>query len=113
MISRPHRFHGHNSLNHVYRKGKVARSQFVNLKYIKNKGDYRVAVVVSKKVSKKAVIRNRIRRRIFEIVRKCYKNSPEKNWQFDMVFSAFDESLASMDHAEIEKNIIGLLKKPT
>lgn len=71
MISALYRFHGHNSLRYVYTNGKATRSQTITLKTTKNdRRKYsRFSVVVSKKVIKSAVGRNRIRRRLYEYVR--------------------------------------------
>jgi ribonuclease P protein component len=108
MLSRPHRFHGYGSLRYVYRNGKVVRGAFCSLKYVANSRNtrYRVAVVVSKKVSKSAVVRNRIRRRIYEIIREAV--SPEQ--QVDLVFTVYSEQMATMPadqlrdciHAQLE-----------
>lgn len=71
MIPFSNRFHGHGSLRFVYKNGQVIRSRFITLKYISNPGrkHSRIAVVVSKKVIKSAVKRNRIRRRVYECIR--------------------------------------------
>ena len=51
-------------------KGRPAREGFLFLKTLKNNlGLSRFAVVAGKEVSKKAVVRNRLRRRISEIIR--------------------------------------------
>ena len=69
MIARKNRFHGHNSVSRV--RGKSVRSPFFSVYYAHNakRRDYRMAVVVSKKTAKSAVVRNRIRRRLYESVR--------------------------------------------
>ena len=71
MIGRSHRFHGHNSLRFVYTHGKTVRSSLLAIRAVTNprRKDYRCAVVVSKKVSKSAVVRNRIHRRLYERIR--------------------------------------------
>ena len=60
-----------NSLRVVYKYGQTARSQQLTMRYHlhEKRQTYRCAVVVSKKVEKSAVARNRIRRRIFEVIR--------------------------------------------
>lgn len=70
MIPFNYRFHGHNSLNFVYRKGQTVRTTTLTFKFLPNKfrSRSRAAVVVSKKISKSAVQRNRIRRRIYNII---------------------------------------------
>ena len=110
MISRKHRFHGSKSLNAVYRKGKAARGEFVSLKYLQtNRQDYRMAVVVSRKVSKSAVVRNRIRRRIYEIVR-LYRKDAKQPIPYDLVVSVFDERVATMPPEILTKKIAALLE---
>ncbi|HEU0266146.1 MAG TPA: ribonuclease P protein component [Candidatus Saccharimonadaceae bacterium] len=71
MLSALHRFHGHGSLRFVYKNGQAVRSRLITIKHTTNprRKHSRFAVVVSKKVLKSAVGRNRIRRRIYEIVR--------------------------------------------
>jgi|TARA_B100001245_G_scaffold234308_1_gene219613 ribonuclease P protein component len=71
MLGYKNRFHGHGSLKYVYSNGKSVRSRLISLKTTAHprRHDPRVAVVVSKKVVKGAVPRNRIRRRIYEVVR--------------------------------------------
>lgn len=71
MLQFRHRFHGHGSLRFVYAHGKAVRSSLMVVKSSKNprRKHSRFAVVISKKVMKSAVRRNRIRRRVYEIIR--------------------------------------------
>jgi ribonuclease P protein component len=71
MIAKKYRFHGHNSLKYVFSNGKLARSKYFSVKWASNqrRRHPRLAVVVSKKIFKSAVKRNRIRRRVYEIAR--------------------------------------------
>lgn len=104
MINKSHRFHGPNSLRFVLSRGKVVRQNNIALKYIFNKqqSSYRVAVVVSKKVSKSAVVRNRIRRRIYEAVRLYPKNITEP---IDLVFFVYSQTLKDTSFKEIQAQI--------
>lgn len=109
MIGRKNRFHGRNSLNPVYKNGKTARSAMITLKYSsRGKRPYRVAVVVSRKVHKSAVVRNRIRRRIYEICRRQTKIDLEGK---DLIFTVFSDQLASQEQEKLESTINGLLEK--
>lgn len=113
MISKQKRFHGHNSLNGVYRGGRAVRGEYISLRYIETRrADYRLAVVVSKKVSKSAVVRNRIRRRIYEIVR-MHRQEQAGPWPCDIVISVFDERAATVPAEEIRAAVLGLLQKIT
>ncbi len=71
MLSFPFRFHGHSSLRYVYKNGQAIRSHLITIKYSANphRNKSRFSVVISKKVLKSAVGRNRIRRRIYEVIR--------------------------------------------
>jgi len=111
MIQKSHRFHGYGSLNGVYRRGETVREPNLTLKFLRRPSDKpsRVAVVVSKKVSKSAVVRNRIRRRIYEIVRL----QEAVNSGFDLVFTAFSPELASQEQRQLTKTVTSLLQKAT
>ncbi|MBI3337916.1 ribonuclease P protein component [Candidatus Saccharibacteria bacterium] len=88
MISRKHRFHGYGSLKYVYRHGQTVRGPLTSLKYTHNdrRQTYRLAIVVSKKVNKSAVTRNRIRRRLYEAVRQYESKIIEP---YDLVITVF------------------------
>lgn len=110
MISSAHRFHGRSSLRFVYQRGQMVRGPFVGLRYVRNnrQKQYRVAVVVSRKVSKSAVRRNRVRRRVYEIVR---KRGHDINGPYDLIFTVYDESVADISSANLTRAVAGLLQK--
>lgn len=57
--------------DNVYKKGKVFGNRNFTLRYLKNgKNANRLGIIVSKKVSKRAVKRNKLRRQIREAYRK-------------------------------------------
>jgi ribonuclease P protein component len=101
MIPFNNRFHGHSSLNYVYRNGQVFRSRFATLKFSPNtkRDKSRIAVVVGKKVIKSAVSRNRIRRRIYEHIR---LKMPKFDKSYDLIIIVTSSELMTMpasDHA--------------
>jgi ribonuclease P protein component len=108
MLTRKHRFHGYGSVRRVYSRSKTIRSPFIRLRYsLRPPGKpYRVAVVVSRKVHKSAVIRNRIRRRIYEVVRTLETAPPA----VDLVFSVHSDQVAEMPQTELVSTIDKLLK---
>lgn len=110
MILRTHRFHGYNSLRHVYSRGMTVRGSFLALKYVVNqrRHTYRVAVVVSRKVHKSAVVRNRIRRRIYEVIR---THQADIGQPYDLVVTVFNEQLATMPAPELQAAVTELLYK--
>lgn len=109
MISKRHRFHGLGSLNFAYRRGKTVRFGGLLLRYAPNprQQTWRAAVVVSRKVAKSAVTRNRIRRRVYEQLRLTV---PEELPPHDLVITVFDASLADMPAAKLQSRVSRLLK---
>lgn len=108
MIGHNFRFHGHASLGFVYRNGKVARTTRCALKYTPNirRTQFRVAVVVSKKVSKSAVVRNRIRRRLYGQVRELVPADAP----YDLVFTVFSDDMANIPEKTIKDTVLRLLQ---
>jgi ribonuclease P protein component len=71
MFAQKNRIKNKKEFEKIFKKGKGFDSDFLFLKVINNSLEYsRFAVVVSKKVSNKAVIRNKVKRRLREILKK-------------------------------------------
>ena len=110
MIPFANRFHGHNSLRYVYKNGQIVRSRLATLKFNTNpnRTKSRIAVVVSKKVIKSAVARNRIRRRIYEHVR---YQIPRLAQSFDIVIIVTSSEFLTMASSELSSQIDQLLDR--
>jgi ribonuclease P protein component len=110
MFDKSHRFHGLNSLSFAYKRGQIVRGGQLTLRYTTNprRQTFRVAVVVSKKVDKSAVVRNRIRRRVYEAARLETRNLQAP---YDLIFSVFDAQLATNDATELRKQVAVLLRR--
>lgn len=110
MLSHKYRFHGHGSLRYVYRNGQTARNRFLSVRFSANKHRLhsRVAIVVGKKILKSAVKRNRIRRRVFEIVRNHWDHLVPNT---DMVITVFSAELLTMSSEELEGVVLDALKQ--
>lgn len=110
MLAKSHRFHGYGSLRYAYQRGGQVKDQYLSVRSIENsrRNTYRCAVVVSRKVNKSAVARNKIRRKIYEIVR---LNSQNITRPFDIVISVYDGSIVQLSPIELEKRIIDLFVK--
>ncbi|MDO4398726.1 MAG: ribonuclease P protein component [Candidatus Saccharibacteria bacterium] len=101
MLNRKYRFHSRGGVRYVYQKGKTIRKPKMSLVFVDNtRGFTRVAVVVSKKVEKSAVGRNRIRRRIYEALRLNFEDIPKKR---DYIFIVYSKDLMKMPFSELEK----------
>ncbi|HEV2402945.1 MAG TPA: ribonuclease P protein component [Candidatus Saccharimonadales bacterium] len=109
MIQQIHRFHGRSSLRYVYQRGRVIRASQWQLRIALNPNNrtYRLAVVVSRKVSKSAVVRNRIRRRLYEAVR-CHEALITQ--PFDLVLVVRDEQLAIMNGQQLIEDVKVILE---
>ena len=100
MLNNKYRFHSRGGVRYVYQKGKTIRTPKMSLVFVKNeRGFTRIGVVVSKKVEKTAVGRNRIRRRIYEVLRRNFDELPEKT---DYVFVVFSKDVINMPTPELE-----------
>ncbi len=102
MIRRRNRFHGHRSVSRV--RGRVVHTALFSVRCADNKRqDYRVAVVVSKKVDKRAVVRNKIRRRIYELIR---THAELTGLPVDMVVYVKSADVASMPFEELTRQLL-------
>jgi len=110
MITKAHRFHGYGSLRRTYEQGRTVRSPHLALRFTQNqrRSTWRCAVVVSKKVSKSAVTRNRIRRRVYETVR---KEANTIKGPVDLVFTVYSEQIEDLSPRQLEKVIQNLLSQ--
>ena len=110
MLASKYRFHGHGSLRYVYSKGRVVRTKLFVCKTTDNRRrtEPRVAVVVSKKVMKSAVRRNRIRRRLYEAIR---AELPAVRPQTDIVFIITSPESLTVAPGELTALIQGALRQ--
>ncbi len=110
MLSHRNRFHGHGSLRYVYRNGNVLRGKSFTIKYVHNQKRVhsRFAIVVSKKIYKSAVKRNRIRRRLYEVVRHEYEKMKPSH---DLVITVLDPAIIKTDTSDITEQLLSLMEK--
>lgn len=108
MFNRPARLRRERDIIRVYQKGRGAVNDQLGIKAVTNpQGDTRTAVVVSKKVDKRAVVRNKNRRRVIGILRgegQTYLAG------CDIVVTV-RQDLSGLSHTELATLVIGLLKK--
>jgi len=109
MLNKKYRFHSRGGVRYVYQKGKTIRRPKMSLVFTKNtRGFMRVAVVVSKKVEKSAVGRNRIRRRVYEALRINIDMIPKKT---DYIFVIYSKDVMNMRFTELEKELGELVEE--
>ena len=101
MLSKKYRFHSRGGVRYVYQHGKTLRRPKMSLTFTKNtRGFTRIAVVVSKKVEKSAVKRNRIRRRIYEALRINFDKIPKKT---DYIFIVYSKDILTLPFPKLEE----------
>lgn len=110
MIPFKNRFHGHNSLKYVYKNGQAVRCRLLTVKVVRNKyrKESRIAVVISKKILKSAVGRNRIRRRVYEYARLKFANLEKAH---DIVFIISSSELLNINHDDLVSQLNQLIKQ--
>lgn len=108
MLKKINRFQGNRALMSVVKKGQSTYDQNIKLKYIKNpnQANSKFAVVVSKKVSKSAVVRNKIRRRIYHSL----KSEIDTNKGLFVIF-IYSDNFKSIKFNQLQTIIEGLFYK--
>lgn len=109
MLARANRLRSRKDLARVYRQGKTLRSGSLMLKWAPNQqGSARTAVVVSKKVAPSAPVRNRIRRRIYELLR---QHDNYNQLSVDSIVSVFAAEVADMPADKLKAQVYDLVSK--
>lgn len=92
----------------IFKKGASFKNSFLILRVIKNNLDQtRFGFVVSQKVSKKAVVRNKIRRRLSEVIKNGFKNTKTG---IDIIFISLP-GIDKKEFSEIKEAVRDLLAK--
>ena len=109
MIPFKNRFHGHNSLTYTYKNGQTIRTKLFTLRFCTNprKRFSRVAVVVSKKIAKKAVKRNFMRRRLYNIIHHYIDNFTQ---HYDLIIMVNSLDVMTIDFYELKQKLVDELQ---
>lgn len=103
MLSSKYRFHSRGGVKYTYKHGKTLRSPDLSLVFAENsRGKTRFAVVVSKKVLKSAVGRNRIRRRVYEAIRLNFDKFKQPR---DYIFVIYNPKTKDLPFSDLEKAV--------
>lgn len=108
MFIKNYRLTKRNDFQLVFKEGKRGFSKFFSVRYKENNlKNPRIAVVVSNKVSKKAVERNKLKRQIRSIVKLFI---PDFNSNFDIIVSALSPALGK-DYNTLQEELSKTFKK--
>ena len=93
----------------IIKEGKKIEKEFLVLKFSENSLEdiTRIGFIVSQKISKKAFLRNKIKRRLREIVKNDLENLKSG---YDLIFFA-KKAIKEKDFLEIEKIVKQMLKQ--
>lgn len=108
MIAKKFRLHKKTDFDKILKSPYKFYSNSFVLRFTKTKKENNCfAIVVSTKISKKAVQRNKIRRRVYEIIR---LNLEQIKKSYNLVFFV-KKGVLELEYQEIEKEILYLLNK--
>ena len=108
MLPQTSRLKKKKDIERVFKKGKGVKEDFLILKTVKNDlNETRFGFIVSQKISKKANIRNKIKRRLRELVKVKLKKLKKGTDNLIIVLPG----LETKDFWEIEEIITKLIKK--
>lgn len=107
MLAKLFRFHGHQAVRRGYRQGSSVRGSLGSL-HVHDAASFKAAVVVSKKVDKSAVTRNRIRRRVYEQLR---LRRPEMGRTAELIVTVYQVEAATMPAAQLKAAVDELLQR--
>lgn len=109
MLASKYRFHGYGSLKFLFSHGKTYRSKSMSIRVAPNskRQNSRVSVVISKKVIKASPKRNRVRRRVYEVLRTEWSHIKPSQ---DILLSVYDPSFFDAEHTVITSEIKKLLQ---
>lgn len=107
MLPKSRRIQDRGVFGSIYKSGKRVHGKYFVI-FIKKTGQKSVfASVISQKVSKKAVIRNKIRRRSYSIIKNHLNNIKERY----IVILSFKKEVIGLSYKELEENILEMFKK--
>ena len=108
MLAKKYRLSKDKDIQQVFKKGQIYFSPFFNIKILPNNLDVsRFCIVISTKISKKAVVRNRAKRQIRAII---HKNLSKISQNYDFVILT-KPAVTIAKFQELEKTLTFLFKK--
>lgn len=120
MLQKQNRLKRMKDFDILFKEGWFVGGELVNMKIWKidsekyprrkyNKEDLKIGFVVGIKISKSAVLRNRIKRQMREVVRLLLKEDKLKKGYMLVIIAK--KELLKKDYKDIEKSIFGVLKR--
>lgn len=109
MIAQKYKIRSKPRVLHILKKGSTSKWGVFYFRRLPNRtGHPRFTLILSKKIGRKAVERNVVRRRIYEAIRKNFNLCEKTCYDIVVLCSA---RIAQMNFAQIERDMIFGLKK--
>lgn len=108
MLIKKYRLTKRNDFKSIFSTGKRSFNKLFSIRYkLNNLDNPRIAVVVSNKVSKKAVVRNRLKRQVRSII---VEFLPKFKQNFDIIINILSPSV-DKEYNIIQEELLQILKK--
>ena len=107
MLKRENRLRGRKNLALMRKEGELFQNPLFGVVILEGKEENRFGIVISKKISKLAVERNKIRRRIYEAVAKELKEMRKGIWVLFLV----KREIMERESEEIVREVKKVLKR--
>jgi len=108
MLAQKYRLSKQSDFKLIFQQGKKIFGPFFIIRYLPNNlENSRFTVIVSNKISKKATVRNKIKRQLREIIR---LNLSKFKYNNDIIITVLSAAVKE-DYLNLEKNYLELLKK--
>ncbi|MBI2638829.1 ribonuclease P protein component [Candidatus Peregrinibacteria bacterium] len=109
MIAQKYKIRSKPRVLHILKKGRMFKWGVFYLRSLPNRaGHPRFSLILSKKIGRKAVERNKIRRRVYEVIRKNFSIISKTCYDVVVLCSA---RIGKTDYAQIERDMIQSLKR--
>jgi ribonuclease P protein component len=104
MLSKLNRLKKKKDFEATFKKGKFLKSKNFILRFAKNNLEFsRFGFIVSQKVSKKAVVRNKVRRRVSAIIKNSFESiKPGQDIIFIALFGADKKNFSEVKEEVLE-----------
>ena len=108
MLPKKNRLSKNNEFRNLFKKGKSFKNDCLLIRLLPNKKDFnRFGFIVSLKISKKAVVRNKIKRALRQIIREDFSKIRKG---FDLAIITFP-GIEKKSYRQIKEIIGGLFEK--
>jgi len=109
MLARKFKIGSTPRIEHILKKGRYVKSRLFRLKYLRSRLSHsRFSLVISKRIGRKAVERNTVRRRVYEAIRRNWNHLPKTCYDVVVLLS---QRITQVSYKDIEKDFVTILRK--